>query len=682
MGGKKSDTKHIPIRKLLVLISLFIIIVLFPITLYLYLSRSSTGVAWYSNDWGFRSGIEVSNDTLGVLTNEDVLVELDTAALVTANKLQVDCDDLRFVDGDDNSLLSFWVEGGCNTASTNIWVRIPSLPAGGKTIYMYYGNPIAGGGSQTWSGEFTFLSDTACPVGWTRNSDMDSRFIYGSSSYGTTGGSNSSHNHLGSVTVTTGGPSATVPPRNPGTGALLAASSSHTHQVTIPIGSSSGIPPYLTMIFCKQSELILPAGFIALFDSASLPTGWTRFAALDNKFPYGGSSYGTTGGATNHTHGVTAATTGPEIGARFYYNAGFSNYYPVRLNKDPHTHQATPSCSTGSNIPPNLSMVFAKSSASANLNGMIALSSAVPPLGWSRFEDLDSKFPLGSQTPGTSGGAATHTHVISVATGAASSSTSSDGGSQAVSKGDHSHYGGSSTTSSQSNLPAYISVIYVQRKTSQTATPGTEEANNTVPNAPSSLLTEGQTNPSRVTDSTPEFSAIFSDTDTSDTGDNYQIQVNTASDFTGTSMWDSTKTALSPVVTNGSRSQDISYAGSTLSEGTTYYWRMKFWDNVDAESDWSSTANFTMNTTPTAPTALLTEGLTNPNGIADTTPEFSAIFNDPDTGDTGVSYQIEVNTASDFTGTSMWDSSLTEMTATAIGATSPNISYAGTTLTR
>jgi len=570
MGGKKSDTKHIPIRKLLVLISLFIIIVLFPITLYLYLSRSSTGVAWYSNDWGFRSGIEVSNDTLGVLTNEDVLVELDTAALVTANKLQVDCDDLRFVDGDDNSLLSFWVEGGCNTASTNIWVRIPSLPAGGKTIYMYYGNPIAGGGSQTWSGEFTFLSDTACPVGWTRNSDMDSRFIYGSSSYGTTGGSNSSHNHLGSVTVTTGGPSATVPPRNPGTGALLAASSSHTHQVTIPIGSSSGIPPYLTMIFCKQSELILPAGFIALFDSASLPTGWTRFAALDNKFPYGGSSYGTTGGATNHTHGVTAATTGTEIGADLYYNAGFSNYYPVRLNKDPHTHQATPSCSTGSNIPPNLSMVFAKSSASANLNGMIALSSAVPPLGWSRFEDLDSKFPLGSQTPGTSGGAATHTHVISVATGAASSSTSSDGGSQAVSKGDHSHYGGSSTTSSQSNLPAYISVIYVQRKTSQATVVNAEER--PVPLAPTIAQAEAL--------STTSIRWNFTDN---------------ATDEEGFKVYDTNDNLMVTCV-----GENLTYCDETGLSTNTQYTRKVVAYNANGNSDYSgNTSRYTFMSVPT-----------------------------------------------------------------------------------
>jgi flagellin-like protein len=40
--------------------------------------------------------------------------------------------------------LSHWIEPGTiNTASTKIWVRVPSIPAGSSTIYMYYGNPSA-----------------------------------------------------------------------------------------------------------------------------------------------------------------------------------------------------------------------------------------------------------------------------------------------------------------------------------------------------------------------------------------------------------------------------------------------------------------------------------------------------------------------------------------------------------
>jgi len=45
----------------------------------------------------------------------------------------------------------------------------------------------------------------------------------------------------------------------------------------------------------------LPAGLIALFDVAC-PSGWTRFAALDGRFPRGAASYGGSGGADTHTH--------------------------------------------------------------------------------------------------------------------------------------------------------------------------------------------------------------------------------------------------------------------------------------------------------------------------------------------------------------------------------------------
>lgn len=127
---------------------------------------------------------------------------------------------------------------------------------------------------------------------------------------------------------------------------------------------------------------------------------------------------------------------------------------------------------------------------------------------------------------------------------------------------------------------------------------------NSIPTAPSSLLTEGLTNPTGVIDLTPEFKATFSDPDTGDTGVYYQIQVNTNNTFTGTTMWDSTKTAISPI-TNGTASPDISYANTNLSlNGTTYYWRIKFWDQDDAEGAWSAAANFTMDTNiaPNTPT--------------------------------------------------------------------------------
>ena len=91
---------------------------------------------------------------------------------------------------------------------------------------------------------------------------------------------------------------------------------------------------------------------------------------------------------------------------------------------------------------------------------------------------------------------------------------------------------------------------------------------------------------------------------------------------------------------------------------------------------------------PTAPTAPYSNdttaqsGQTNPSGITDPTPAFSAIYNDPDSGDIANKYRVEVNTANDFSGTVMWDSGAggTSMANTTEGNRCPDIIYAGSTL--
>lgn len=122
----------------------------------------------------------------------------------------------------------------------------------------------------------------------------------------------------------------------------------------------------------------------------------------------------------------------------------------------------------------------------------------------------------------------------------------------------------------------------------------TATSSNTAPSAPTSLETEGQTNPTDISDPTPEFSAVYNDDDSGDIADYYQIQVSTSSAFTSTD-WDSTKTALASSTPEGTRIADISYSGSTLASSTTYYWRIKFWDDSDAEGNWSTaTSTFSL----------------------------------------------------------------------------------------
>lgn len=99
-------------------------------------------------------------------------------------------------------------------------------------------------------------------------------------------------------------------------------------------------------------------------------------------------------------------------------------------------------------------------------------------------------------------------------------------------------------------------------------------------------------------DHTPAFSAIFDDSNTSDTAAYYQLQVGNDDDWTTAEIWDSTKTAVSGTCSENSRCSDIIYGGTALVDGSTYYWRIKFWDNSGAEGDWSSTQQFSMNNSP------------------------------------------------------------------------------------
>jgi len=147
------------------------------------------------------------------------------------------------------------------------------------------------------------------------------------------------------------------------------------------------------------------------------------------------------------------------------------------------------------------------------------------------------------------------------------------------------------------------------------------------------------------------------------------------------SFWDSgsSGTAMSNC-TAGNRCSDISYGGSTLTRGTTYYWRIKFWDDDGAEGAWSTGTNtFSINQAPTAPTSLETEGQTNPTNIADWTPELTAIGNDPDSGDILTHYDIEVDDNSDFSST-LWHPGKTDIVDFTAGDRCSEISYTGPAL--
>jgi len=105
----------------------------------------------------YRKPITIDNtNNANTLSNYQVLVTLDTASLISAGKMRSDCGDVRFKDSDAQTQLSYWIESGCNSANTRIWVKVPTIPASStKTIYVYYGNPSATSQS---NGSSTFLA--------------------------------------------------------------------------------------------------------------------------------------------------------------------------------------------------------------------------------------------------------------------------------------------------------------------------------------------------------------------------------------------------------------------------------------------------------------------------------------------------------------------------------------------
>ncbi len=91
----------------------------------------------------YEQAITINSTNTSTLTNYQVKVTLNTQALITAGEMRSDCADIRFTDSSGN-LLQYWLEGGCNTSTTQIWVKIPSITASANTIiYLYYGSPNA-----------------------------------------------------------------------------------------------------------------------------------------------------------------------------------------------------------------------------------------------------------------------------------------------------------------------------------------------------------------------------------------------------------------------------------------------------------------------------------------------------------------------------------------------------------
>ncbi len=102
--------------------------------------------------WSYRVPVTIQENSGSSLTDYQVLVSLNASFNWSA--VNGDGSDIRFTDIFGN-LLSYWIEEWSYGSGAKIWVKVPTIPAGGTaTVYMYYGNSTASSAS---SGVSTFI---------------------------------------------------------------------------------------------------------------------------------------------------------------------------------------------------------------------------------------------------------------------------------------------------------------------------------------------------------------------------------------------------------------------------------------------------------------------------------------------------------------------------------------------
>lgn len=96
-------------------------------------------------DWSTAIPVTITEGSGADLVDYQVRLVVDTASLIAAGDMNADASDLRFAsDFEGTNAISYWIESGVDTASTVVWIKVPSLPASSNTgIWLFSGNPVA-----------------------------------------------------------------------------------------------------------------------------------------------------------------------------------------------------------------------------------------------------------------------------------------------------------------------------------------------------------------------------------------------------------------------------------------------------------------------------------------------------------------------------------------------------------
>lgn len=137
--------------------------------------------------WTRKQGILVDNTgSASTLTNYAVRISIDNTWTDFWSNVASDGRDIRFLDSDNFTRLSYWIEAWDAVAQTaTVWVKVPSIPgSSSKTINLYYGRAVEASESNG-SNVFTYFedfetygigSDLGGQGGWTKQFGEGSSF--------------------------------------------------------------------------------------------------------------------------------------------------------------------------------------------------------------------------------------------------------------------------------------------------------------------------------------------------------------------------------------------------------------------------------------------------------------------------------------------------------------------------
>ena len=132
---------------------------------------------WYNTAWSRRAPVTINNPGSG-LTDYQVRVQV-----AYDSDMQSDFDDIRFTASNGTTLLSYWRQSYTAGVSALFWVKVPSIPSGSSTAYLYYGNAGVGS-SDSGDSTFDFFDDFSGGLGkWTIDTENTDK-VYISSGAG------------------------------------------------------------------------------------------------------------------------------------------------------------------------------------------------------------------------------------------------------------------------------------------------------------------------------------------------------------------------------------------------------------------------------------------------------------------------------------------------------------------